>query len=57
MKDESVSLVLDTKADVMSIWKRHGFVPTTDEERLVRQQKSPHVEQCRCKFCQLTEAA
>ncbi len=55
--DESVSLVLNTNADVMSIWKRHGFVPTTDEERLARQQKNPHVDQCRCKFCQALETA
>ncbi len=58
MKDESVLLVLDVaKANVRAIWEAHGFVPTTDEERLLRQQKNPHVPQCRCRFCQAEEAA
>lgn len=58
MKDESVLLVLNTtKADVLSIWKAHGFKPTTDEERARLQQKNPHAPQCRCKFCQVKEAA
>lgn len=51
--EETVSLVLDTtKANVRAIWEKHGFQPTTDVERALMQQKNPHVEQCRCKFCQ-----
>jgi hypothetical protein len=58
MAEQSVTLILDTmKADVRSIWERHGFTPTTDEDRAALQRKNPHVEQCRCKFCQQRMAA
>lgn len=43
------------KADVQSTWERFGFTPTTDEERMLRQTKNPHVAQCRCRFCQSLE--
>jgi hypothetical protein len=56
--NESVQLVLDTtKADVRAIWEAAGFIPTTDEDRAQMQRKNPHVDQCRCKFCQADKAA
>lgn len=43
------------KADVQATWEKFGFQATTDEERLLRQLKNPHVEQCQCRFCQSVE--
>ncbi len=52
----TTTLHLDTtSANVREIWERHGFAPTTEEEQALRQLRHPHVEQCRCKFCQLVK--
>lgn len=40
------------KTDVRTTWDRHGFIPTTDEQRARNQRKNPHSEQCLCRFCQ-----
>jgi hypothetical protein len=52
MSDTTLPVLATNKVDVQAIWKRHGFVPTTDDERAERQRKNPHAEQCLCRFCQ-----